>query len=516
MTEEIIGRFAGCGDFAVRRVGEWVILYFENLCERRFIHEYILTPLTQSAGRAGEDVITCGEISFPSDVEAAVKALLTGEAVVIWEKAGENGEKTGADREKSEGEGDAVALGSGDGQGDEKAGKGAIFAEKAGKTGIKMISVKVQSELARGVSEPETETVIRGPREGFTERAGNNAALIRRRIRSPYLHYESLTVGKKSGTQVILMYLSDIVNRAALKELKARLSTFEADAILDSGQLELWLEGNPFPMFPSIGNSERPDKVAAKILEGRIALIVDGTPVVLTVPYLFVESLQSTEDYGKALPFAVFVRLLRFSALVLSMLLPAVYLALFLFHEGALPADLLAKIEESRQAVPFPPFLELTLTLLAFELIREVAIRMPRSVGSAVGLVAALILGDSAISAGFTSAPALIITAITALATFLVPPYMNSVILFRLGFLFLGGYFGLLGIGAGICVLLIHLSAKESFTVPYCSPFAPISLSGMGDFLLVLPPWGMKKLPSALTGLDRTRRRRKESSDDET
>ncbi len=462
-AQSIIARFAGCGDFALRRLAREdgaVLMYLENLCERRFLHEYILTPLLAQPNASPEDVITCGEIAFPADEQSAVKAILTGEALIL--------------------------------------------------AGTRAITVKVQSELARSVSEPETETVIRGPREGFTERAGNNAALLRRRIRSDHLHYESFTVGEKSGTQVILMYLDDLVNRRALALLRERLAVIETDALLDSGQLELWLEETAFPMFPAIGNSERPDKVAAKLLEGRIALIVDGTPVVLTLPYLFVESLQSTEDYSKSLPFATFLRLLRLGALLLSFLLPALYLSFFLFHSAALPQTLYEKLLSSREAVPFSPFVELLVTLLAFELVREVAIRMPKSVGSAVGLVAALILGDSAISAGITSAPALIVVAVTALASFLVPPYMNTVILLRLGFLLLARLCGLFGVTMGLTFLLLHLCAKTSFGVPYFSPFAPLSLPGLGDFLLVLPPWGMKKLPTSLTALNRNRRKRKD------
>ncbi len=460
---QILAHFPNCADLSMRTLlaggREIHLIYFENICDRRFIHEYILIPLITATDpeTPPEHLITCGAISYHTDEQSVVTTLLTGEAVVI--------------------------------------------------TGERVISVKVQSELARGVSEPETETVIRGPREGFTERAGNNAALIRRRIRSPHLKYELLTLGARTGTMVILMYLDDVVNRSALAILRERLARMETDAIIDSGELELWLEESVSPLFPSIGNSERPDKVAAKLLEGRVALIVDGTPVVLTLPYLFVESLQSTEDYSKSALYATFVRCLRFASLLLAIYLPAVFLALFLYHPGAIPQLLFQKIAETRASVPFSLFTELLLTLFAFEMVREVAIRMPRTVGSAVGLVAALILGDSAINAGITSAPVIIIVAFTAIGNFIVPPYMNTAILLRILFLVAARVGGLLGVGMLTVGILIRLCAKSSFGVPYFSPFAPISASGLLDFLLVAPPWGMKKLPPSITGLNRTRNR---------
>lgn len=466
---QIVAHFPGCADLSVRTLQtcgrKASLLYFENICDRRFLHEYILRPLLLATDPETnpEDVITCGALSYHTEVQSVVQVLLTGEAVVI--------------------------------------------------SGERVISVKVQSELARGVSEPETETVIRGPREGFTERAGNNAALLRRRIRSPHLKYEVITLGKKTAAMAVLMYLDDVVNRKALALLRQRLDVMDTDAVIDSGELELWLEQSLCPLFPTVGNSERPDKVAAKILEGRIALIVDGTPVVLTLPYLFVESLQSTEDYGKSMLYAGFVRCLRFASLLLAVYLPSVFLALFLYHPNAIPEKLYQKILETRQSVPFSLFVELLLTLFAFEMIREVAIRMPRTVGSAVGLVAALILGDSAISAGITSAPVIIVVAFTAIGNFLVPPYMNTAILLRIGFLVAARFAGLFGVGMASVGMLIHLCAKSSFGVPYFSPFAPISVSGLLDFLIVAPPWGMKKIPPSLTGLNRTRNQWKSRSD---
>ena len=463
-ASDVIGRFPLCRDLAARTLrvgeGEYTLIYFENLCDRRFIHEYILFPLTTAApSTLPEQAITCGALSYPADEDEAVKLLLTGEALVV-------------------GEGRAI-------------------------------SVKVQSELSRAVGEPETETVIRGPREGFTERAGNNAALLRRRIRSPHLKYEVLTLGRTGATMTVLMYLDDRVNRPALASLRRRLAEIDADAVLDSGQLELWLEGRLCPLFSTVGNSERPDKVAAKLLEGRVAIIVDGTPVVLTVPYLFIESLQSTEDYGKSLLYATFIRTLRLAALGLSVLLPALFLALLLYHPEAIPASLLKTVAEARESVPFSPFVELLVVLLAFEMIREVAIRMPRSVGSAVSLVAALILGDSAISAGITSAPVIIVVAFTAIGSFLVPPYMNTVILLRLLFLVAARLAGLYGIAMLSSGVLIALCATESFTVPYLSPLAPFAPSALTDVLTVLPPWQMRRLPGELVGAVRRRNRTK-------
>lgn len=467
-ASEIIALFPNCSDLCIRSLHAagkpLTLLYFDNLCDRIFLHRYILLPLITASDPTlpPEDLLTCGELCFHTELSTVQKSLLAGEAMVLSED--------------------------------------------------RAISIKAQSELGRAVSEPETETVIRGPREGFTERVGNNAALLRRRIRSPHLKYETLSLGKQTATLTAIMYLDHLVNRQALNKLKQRLNEIDSDAILDSGQLELWLEGRLFPFFPSVGNSERPDKVAAKLLEGRIAILVDGTPVVLTVPYLFAESLQSTEDYGKNPLYALFVRSLRLCSLLLSVLLPGFFLALLLYQPSAIPAQLAQKIAAARENIPFSPFCELLLVLFAFEMIREVAIRMPRTVGSAVSLVAALILGDSAISAGIASAPVIIVVAFTAIAGFLVPPYMNTVILLRIGFMIaarLGGLFGIAMLGGGI---LIALCAKDSFGTPYLSPLSPASLTGLLDFLFVAPPWGMKKYPPSLIGQNRTRNRRKKGN----
>jgi spore germination protein KA len=301
------------------------------------------------------------------------------------------------------------------------------------------------------------------------------------------------------------MYISDLVNTQALAALKRRLADVKADAIIDSGSLEMYIQDGRHALYPTVGNSERPDKVAAKILEGRVAVLVDGSPVVLTVPYLFCEGFQVSEDYAKSPFFATFVRSLRFLAVMLGIFLPGLFLALTEHHMEFLPQEMGDFMAKTREDMTVSLTWEIITAFLIFEILREVGLRMPKAVGSAVGIVGSLILGESAVKAGIISPFVLIIVAFSAVCNFICAPYMNPNAIFRFALILSGGFFGLFGFFAVSAAAFLLGAGKSSFGVPYFSPFAPLSAEGLGDFLYMSPIWKMKKLPPAVSGRNAVR-----------
>lgn len=357
----------------------------------------------------------------------------------------------------------------------------------------------------RQVTEPDVEAVIRGPREGFIENVRTNIALVRRKIKNPSLVFEQFILGAQTNTSVHIGYINGIVNQAALKEVKRRLSKINTDAILESGYIEQFIEDSPFSPLATVGNSQKPDIVAAKLLEGRVAIFCDGTPHVLTVPHFFIEALQASEDYYMR-PFqASLLRLIRIASLLIGTLAPGVYVALQTYHQEMIPTVLLLRIAGSMEGVPFPALVETFLMVLFYELLRESGTRLPRAVGSAVSIVGALIIGESAVNAGLVSAPVVIVIAIAGVASFIVPALTEVMTLYRLFFLLLGGVMGLYGIACGVLMAVAHAVSLRSFGVPYTSPMAPLNKSVLTDFILRFPLWALKLRPAFLAKNNRKR-----------
>ncbi|WP_199883971.1 spore germination protein [Anaerosinus massiliensis] len=359
--------------------------------------------------------------------------------------------------------------------------------------------ISLKSWEHRAVSVPETELVVRGPREGFTETLRVNTSMLRRKIKSPNLVLESLTLGKQTHTDICLAYIDGIANPAIVAEVHQRLSRVDVDSILESGYIEQFIEDNPLSPMSTIGNTEKADVVAAKLLEGRIAIFCDGTPFVLTIPYLFIEALQSAEDYYSRPYFVTIVRLLRYSSLIITVLAPALYVALETFHQELVPTVLLITAAATREGIPFPAFLETLLMGFIFEILREAGVRMPRLVGQAVSIVGALVLGQAAVQAGIISAPMVIITGITSITSFIITPLLDSAVLFRLFLLILAGNFGLYGITIGVIFILGHMCSLRSFGTPYLSPFAPTAFAELKDSFMRAPWWMMHTRPKSIT-----------------
>lgn len=336
----------------------------------------------------------------------------------------------------------------------------------------------------RAIEEPSSDVVIRGPKEGFIENIRINTALIRRKLKNPNLIFEPLKIGTQTRTDVFLAYIDGIVNPSILSNLKNKLNSINIDGVLESGYIEQYIQDETHTFFSTIGNTQKPDIVAAKLLEGRIAILCDGTPHVLTVPYLFVETLQSSEDYYIRPSLASFLRILRMLAFLISIFLPALYVALQTFHQEMIPTVLLLRMASTSEGIPFPSWLEAFIMITMFELFRESGTRLPRQIGSAVSIVGALVLGDAAVKAGIVSTSMVIITSVTAISSFIIPSLTEVLVLIRYLFLFLGAFLGLYGIACGIFILTAHMLSLNSFEVPYLSPILPFDRNGFKDFAL--------------------------------
>jgi len=357
----------------------------------------------------------------------------------------------------------------------------------------------------RSVTEPQSETVVRGPREGFTENLRTNTALIRRKIRFGGLRVDHMTVGRKTRTDVCLMYLDGVAKPEVVETVKYRIGHMDVDSILESGYIEEYIEDAPFSPFPTVGYSEKPDVVAARILEGRVAIVVDGTPFVLTAPMLFVESFQTAEDYYERPLYASLTRILRFVAYLITIFAPAVYIALTAFHQELIPTTLLFTIANAREGTPFPVFVEALIMVFAFEILREAGIRLPRPVGQAISIVGALVMGDAAVSAGLVGAPMVITIAVTAVAGFLVPTQNESASILRIVMMMLASFAGFYGVSMGFLAMLIHLATLNSFGVTYFDGFD--WTSDLQDSMVRMPLWSMVRRPKNIARGDTTRRR---------
>ncbi|MDR3541332.1 MAG: spore germination protein [Desulfosporosinus sp.] len=360
---------------------------------------------------------------------------------------------------------------------------------------------------ARGVDEPKTESVVRGPREGFVESLGTNTALLRRRIKNSHLKFEKMTLGKQTKTEICIAYIDGIANEKIVQEVKDRLTRIKTDSILESGYIEGFIEDAPYSLFPTVGNSEKPDIVSAKLLEGRIAVLTDGTPFVLTVPYLFIEAFQNSEDYYSRPYLATCIRWLRWLAFFISTFLPALYVAITTYHPELLPTSLLISIATASEGSPFPIIVEALLMQVAYEILREAGLRLPKAVGQAVSIVGALVIGDAAVSAGLVGAPMVVVVALTGISSFVVPALTDVTTVTRFVLLILSGFAGMYGVMLGFAGFLTHQISLRSFGVPYMSPLAPLSPSGLKDVFIRAPWWAMTFRPR-LIGKNPTRQKK--------
>ncbi len=335
--------------------------------------------------------------------------------------------------------------------------------------------------FVRAVAEPPTDVAIKGPREGFIEDVKVNTALVRKRFKTEELRIEMVEVGRRSKTSVALCYLAGTAKEEVAREVKARLSAIDIDALPDSSYLTHFLAERPRSLLKQVGTTEKPDIFCAKLAEGRVGILADGSPIALTVPYLIIEDFQSSEDYFVPSYRATFTRILRLVALIVAIYLPAFYIAAQLFKLQLLPIKLLLTIAGSIRGIPLSPSLEMLVVLVTLEILNEASIRMPKYVGMALSVVGALVLGETAVSAGFVSTPAIIIIAFSGIGLYAVPNLIEQTSVIRLAMLLVAGSVGTYGIILATAFLLFYLVTAESFSSPIAAPFSPLVRSDLKD-----------------------------------
>ncbi len=364
----------------------------------------------------------------------------------------------------------------------------------------KGIIVSTKGWANRGIQAPDNEAVIRGPKEAFTESIRMNTALIRRRIRDTKLKIDQLTYGTRSRTDMAIVYVDDIVQEGLVEQIKTRLSQYEIDAILDSGYIEQLIEDDWASPFPQIQSTQRPDKVASAVLEGRAAIIVDNSPFVLLVPATFNSFFQASEDYYQRWEIMSFTRALRYLVSFLALTLPGLYIALLNFHPVMIPTSLAVSLAAAREGIAFPTVVEIIMIELEFELLREAGVRLPGAIGQTIGIVGGLIVGEAAVSANLISPMVVIIVAITAIAAFAVPDYGLTTAFRILKFfvIILSATLGLYGFLISMLLIMTHLVTLRSFNIPYLSPYVSGELNNYNDWkdtIIRMPLFMQKERP---------------------
>ena len=367
------------------------------------------------------------------------------------------------------------------------------------------LAIDILNYNTRAPSEPPTSPVIMGPREGFTEDLKTNMTLIRRRFYSDQLVFEEATVGDTTKTQVVIAYLDGIADEKIVKEIKKKISKIKIDGVVDSYYLLSLLASRPNSVLKQVGCAEKPDIIAAKMLEGRVAIIVDNSPIVLTIPFVFLEDLQNSNDYYINYIYSTFIRFIRLMGIFISVLGPGAYIALQLFHYNILPIKYLITIAHTTQQVPFTPFIEILFILLLFQILYEVSLRLPSYLGLATSIVGALILGDTGVKAGLISPPTVIVVAIAKIALYTVPEQSAQVNIFQFVFLVLGAAVGLLGLIGGCIYLLAYANSIENYGAPYLAPFSPFILSDNKDGLFKVPLSEMTERPKSFENENKER-----------
>lgn len=439
------------------------IVYIDNLIDPQYVDMDIVRPLVLDAYTSGlntsdkiieqlkaGNLITRGEKALVKNFNNLISGLLTGDAVLLIENINE----------------------------------------------AYVISAKGYEY--RNVAEPEVEPVVRGPKEAFIEVLSVNIGLIRRRLTTPNLVFESFKIGTVSKTNVCMAFIKGICPEELSSEVRSRLKKINIDGVLESGYIEEFIQDAPYSVFPQVRNTERPDVVAAALLEGRAAVIVDNTPVVLIVPGEFFSLMQSAEDYYNRFCFSSLIRFIRYFAFFISIFLPALYIAITTYHQEMLPTGLLISIMSSRAEVPLPAFLEAFVMILAFEILHEAGVRLPRSIGQAVSIVGALVIGQAAVQAKLVSPLMVIVVALTAIAKFSIAQYnvTLSIRILRFFFMTLASILGIFGIMIGILFLMIHLFSLKSFGKPYMAPLSPFRAGDLKDTVVRAPWWALTRRPA--------------------
>ena len=448
-------------DFAAEGGITFRILFCDPVTDKELLGTLVVRPLMRyRGGRKAEDVgegLASPEMRSFSDLDELAGEVLAGNPVLLWDGMDEG------------------------------------------------LVVGTKKVFLRAVMEPPTGVTVKGPREGFIEDIKVNTSLIRRRLKTGELKIVFSKIGRRSQTFVALCYLEGTANEAVVKGVEKRLKAIDIDGIPDSSYLADFLCSRPHALIKQVGTTEKPDVFCAKLLEGRVGVLADGSPIALTLPYLFVEDLQAGEDYFVPPLRATLTRVLRLLAMLAAMYLPAFYVAAELFKLQLFPVKLLLTIAGSIRDIPLSPSLEMLLVLLMLEVLNEASIRMPKYVGMALSVVGALVLGETAVRAGFFSTPAIIIVAFSAIGLYAVPDLIEVTSMVRLLLLLAAGSLGTYGIILATAFLLLELTATENYGVPLLSPFAPARPRDMNDSIVKFGLRSLKLRPKTLMSPNKRR-----------
>lgn len=435
-----------------------VIMYIDELINKDINHNYVIRPLLnppqEHEGKdlwefAVQSVVQAGETKEVEELQKALDGILSGDTLLMIE-----------------GYPKALVIGT-------------------------------KGWASRGVGEPRAESVVRGPREALSETLSFSLAMIRRRLRDPHLRVKYHTLGVRSKTTVSVLYIEGISDPHIVNEVENRIKRIKIDGVLETGYIEEMIQDQIWTPFPLIQNTERPDAVVAHLLEGKVAILVDGSPHCLIAPSVFSQFYNSPEDYYERYMISIFLRLIRLFSLVIALLLPSLYIAFVSFHPEMIPSKLAFAMAAGRATVPFSPILEALLMEISVEVLREASIRLPGPIGPTIGIVGALVIGNAAVTAGLVSPAFVIIVGLTTISSYANPNYNAaiSVRLLRFPFMILASIFGLYGIMVGLLLMLLHLVQLRSFGVPYMAPFAPFNWRDIKDSILRVPWPFMKKRP---------------------
>jgi len=360
------------------------------------------------------------------------------------------------------------------------------------------ISADLKKFDVRAISEPPTGLSIKGPRNGFTESIKSNLSLIRRYIKSPDLKVETFVKGRYSNTDIAFIYIDGISRPALVDKIRQKLQKIDIDGIPDSSYIAKILNERKTSLFKQTGSTERPDVLMERLLEGRVAIVVDGSPFVLTLPYLMLEDLQASEDYYISTYRANLVRSLRVIAILFSIFLPGLFVAVQLFHLQLIPLNFLLTIVNSIKEIPLSPSLEMFFVLMIFEILNETSVRMPKYVGMALAVVGALVLGETAVNAGIVSTPAILIMALSGISIYAIPELVETTSVLRLICLVVAGSLGAYGMILFVSFTICYLCSMDNYGVPYTAPYSPFIANDMQDGIYMDSVIGMEKRPLAL------------------
>lgn len=347
----------------------------------------------------------------------------------------------------------------------------------------KAVSLGIQGYDKRSVDDPSSDTNVMGAQDGFIEALRTNVSLVRRRIKSPRLKFELMQVGKTTRTDVAVAYISGKADKRIIDSVKKRLSEIELDTIFSSGYIAPFLEGEHKTVFSGVNTIDRPDAFCIKLNEGKVGILIDGTPFALIVPTVFIEAFRTVDDYSSRSFYAVYIRWIKYISFFLAVALPGIYVAIASYHPGMLSHRLLLNLVASEESTPYSITAEAILITIMYEIMREAGIRLPKAVGGAVSIVGALIIGDAAVTSSLISAPLLIIIGLTATASFVIPGLNQQTSVLRLVYIVVGGTLGLFGISVLSAAVIANICVMNDFTVPYTAPISPVTLKGLKDVL---------------------------------